>query len=112
MDVDAGPLILNEKDIRSGRFWNQSSTQLTMDVDLYKDSLDVWCLPLVVHHQPRENDHHTPHYTGIILIETSERKDEYKRIGCFQLDENRGNNFLQLQGGYRSTPTYSVFTIV
>lgn len=108
-------LTLGDKFIKYGAFWNHNSYgQFTMDVVSDEGHVHIWCLPLLVHHIQTGYSSDDPRYIGIILVETGEKKNEYKRIGCFQFDDSLrlGDDFFLLRGGSRHNPAYSVFTIV
>ena len=103
-------LVLGGRAIESGEFFgHRSGSQFTMDIHYDDGYNNVWCLPLLKDHSQDRIGNNYLCYIGIILVETGKRKNEYKRIGCFQLKYDWGDDFLQLQGGSQHT---SVLTIV
>ena len=91
-------------------FWDDS--QFSIDVDANKGHVNVWCLPLLLDHNDSKTDDCDLLYFGIILVETGQRKNEYKRIGCFQLGYDSRDDYLQLLPEYRRHPTWPIVTIV
>ena len=86
-------LLLDGQSIWLRDFWDQACPQLMMDVGVDEPCSDVLCLPPLSRQYPAESE--VKQYVGIILIDASRRNDEYRRIGVFQTDRERGDDFLK-----------------
>lgn len=107
----SGISVLDDQILEHGKRDWTFRTNFTLDVDVDEAPFNAWCLPLVVRSAQRQYNGDL-YYIGIILVEAGERKNESKRIGCFELDYDSRNDFLLLRGGSHPLPTHSIFTIV
>ena len=106
----SGVLVLGDQILEPGKGYYNFHTNFSLDVDV-NASFNAWCLPLVERAAGREYNGDL-YYIGIILVETGERKNEFKRIGHFELDYDSCNDFLLLRAGSQPFPRHSIFTII
>lgn len=109
-ESNAKILVLGDRVVQK---WGRDHiTYFMLDVDSDERHINVWCLPLVTDQPASEPGNNNLRYFGIILVESGQRDNEYKRIGCFQLSYDSNDDYLQLLAGYRHYPTWSIATLV
>ena len=90
-------LVLGDRVIQEwGRQGSDHSTYFMLDVDSDERHINVWCLPLLIDQPASETGNNDLRCFGIILVESGQRDNEYKRIGCFELSYDSNDDFLPL----------------
>ncbi len=107
-------LLFGSNAIQHGDFWNDKPSQVVMDIGQDRQQLgDVFCLPLLSN-TTTDSQYTGGSYIGLILAATNQRRDEYERVGCFQLEFEQGKSLFHINDavGRRSTLPPCEFTIV
>ncbi|CAF9915024.1 hypothetical protein IMSHALPRED_002313 [Imshaugia aleurites] len=108
-DDRVGHLQIDDESIQHGSFWNYGgSTHVTMDLGLEEKCDSVWCLPLVRNSDEYNVGTVTRCIVGVLLVPTGQAEEEYKRVGCFRLEDDLGKSLFK---EYTDGPHHS-FTIV